>query len=745
VKNVLRLATVSFLILFVSKIIFCATIGSDSSVERFNVQQVLQNGDRVAGFAALQGGFVLRGEATTATFDSFFPVSESVDLRCGTIVLDRDLIFNDVADFTRIGNITGQGHTMELASTMNIIPGALTVEGPDCECVANNLVDFDTLAGTVIDTVHWSPDDKFLAIGLGDLDNQTSGTGRFKIYSFENEALAVAVSDPATSYWVHTVAWNPTSPSGTKYLIAMGKGYMSGDMAYELRIYEFDSSGPTLTQKDAVNFSSDVNAVSWHPNGRTLAVGVRNSQTLRLYDVDSTGNITNSNNPIETISLAGNSWIHQEALDWSRDGDFLAAGLNYDGSNPDFIIYEFNSTTTTLSQHVTKTYGHGSGNPGRGISGVDWNKTHTGFVGAGAFGESGTGPRLFVLEHNEFGVTGAERLVERASFGNVTETTPTIYIFDWSPSGNCLAVGSNERDPSDKIEEFQTFRYDFDNHELIPAGYAPFEEEVEAVSWSNDGNYVAIGSDVDEFKIYVTGCGCGDTGCVTFSDLNIFMNHDLLLRNCCIIFDGLSSINGRGNTLTLAPTCTIIVEAGASLEIEDLQLKGIHSERFYSTDNLSTLTFSDVDLVLDNDYSFTIGKIDIVQDLRILGEGHTFAHKSVGETVVRECSRLIVDNNVTFSYDPSINSKQLLRLEDKTSELHLRGGTLHATATGLRLTKGIFNADRASEISSEATVEAEALQFGDGTDSANDIDFQGLPAAEVAIKEGIVLFDNVIG
>ena len=110
-----------FLSLSIPLTLLGVDIGSDSTVTRFNNLQVLSNGDRIAGFAALAGGFELFNAATKATFDSFFGVSGPIRIKNGTLVLNRDLILQDAAQFDSIGNIISNGHIMELAPTATLI------------------------------------------------------------------------------------------------------------------------------------------------------------------------------------------------------------------------------------------------------------------------------------------------------------------------------------------------------------------------------------------------------------------------------------------------------------------------------------------------------------------------------------------------------------------------------------------------------------------------------------------------
>lgn len=99
--------------------ILAVTIGSDTTPTRFNTQQVLGNGDRVAGFAWLAAGFSLLNSTVTATFDSFFQVVGNIDLNNGTLVLNQDLIVGDQSTVRSLGNIDGQGHIIEFGPSVS--------------------------------------------------------------------------------------------------------------------------------------------------------------------------------------------------------------------------------------------------------------------------------------------------------------------------------------------------------------------------------------------------------------------------------------------------------------------------------------------------------------------------------------------------------------------------------------------------------------------------------------------------
>ena len=230
--------------------------------------------------------------------------------------------------------------------------------------------------------------------------------------------------------------------------------------------------------------------------------------------------------------------------------------------------------------------------------------------------------------------------------------------------------------------------------------------------------------------------------CFTFSEVSVRLNCNMMLQDCCIIFEGDSVINGGGNCLTLADTCTLQVDKDSTLLLKDVTIKGLNSNKIACLDSLSTITLLNVKCILDGDYSFTIGHFDVVKDFHVCGEGHTLAYQSNQVSTVQEYGNIIIDYGVTFSYDPSIASQELIDLVSDTSMIELRGGTLHATKVGMQLKKGVLKIDRRSTLSSEGSVIAEAISLGDGLDVANNIDVQILPSAQLVI-EGPVIDNDV--
>lgn len=127
------------------------------------------------------------------------------------------------------------------------------------------------------------------------------------------------------------------------------------------------------------------------------------------------------------------------------------------------------------------------------------------------------------------------------------------------------------------------------------------------------------------------------------------------------------------------------------------------------------------DISLAGNYTLTAGSINIYNDVAIKGQGYTFAFSSNGTLAVQSASTLLVDRNVTFSYDSSglgargaAASKNQLTMADVTSRLFLNGCTFYGTATSPRLQTGTLVIQDHVTLQSEGTVDANSIVVTSG-------------------------------
>jgi len=228
----------------------------------------------------------------------------------------------------------------------------------------------------------------------------------------------------------------------------------------------------------------------------------------------------------------------------------------------------------------------------------------------------------------------------------------------------------------------------------------------------------------------------------TFDNLTMILHSDIFIQNCKIKFSGNSSINGNGKTITLLSTATIAIDSNTTLALQNVVIELTNEDHIKCTDNTSNLQLKNITWVQANNYTLPTGTLDITENFEILGPDTTFSYQSTTTSFIKENGKLILGNNVTFDYNPSISNNQLLNLTDNTSQIILNGATLHGSY-GLELTKGILELQRNATLSSDGTTENESIIFGDGSDSSNNLTIKMRPGNRLNVTSGKVLNKNV--
>lgn len=702
--NALRILL--FFIFFASHI-NAIDIGSDSGVARFLTKQILDDGDRIAGFAAIEGGFGLRGSRVTGTFDSLFPVEGEVSLDAGTLILNKNLCFGKKSWVGILGNITGNENVLELSSSITAIP-SLSDEEIDCSIFLVT----EQVTPDIVETVDWTWDSKYIALG-SDIVATNSG---ICIYEFDGSALTlIATSTIAeTVSTINEVRWHPF-----QYVLAVVRdNSTNGD---EVFTFSFVPATGELIQLSSDEIDGNVTAAAWHPTANYLAIGGhKNSRELVIYPVDSEGILDTASR--YEFNVNPNRNVQFESIGWDNKGDYLGVGYNSNGSDAELEVYAFSdSPSLSLTLNASKVVGNK-------IRGLDWNPTFSWIFAVGVDGTSNDNVEIY--EHDN--VTGSLIKLTGKALGTQAEG------IDWHPDGGCLGVGRDKLSGEGKLF---VYMFDKDAPSLTQVTEIVFSKQVEALRWAPNGLYVATGDDNDNLAVSERIKG----KCFTVSDLNIIMNSDLTIKHSCLTFSGTCMINGRGNVLTLESPATLVLAPNSKFIFRDVEIKGYDCDRFHLSDATSALTFENVHLYLDVDYTFTNGSFNILGQVLVSGDGQIFAYQSDQVSTILSKSQLLLDEGLTFSYDaPAPN---LLQFEDKTSKLMLDGATLHATTTGLELTKGKVKIGENSVFSSEIIVLDQeiidnGITFGD-QNKQNDCKLILLPEVNLTCVQGSIRYKNV--
>lgn len=685
-----------FLLCCVSSVVSAVDIGSDTAVTRFNTQQILSDGDRIAGFAGLNAGFALLGSDVTGIFDSFFAVSGEISLNLGTLVLNQNLVLSNESSISSAGNIVGAGHSLALSS--NIV-SLVSSGGIALGCEISFLDSIST--GLDVNSVDWNATNEYLAVGL------QNGGNELQVYSWDGSTLTF-ITGINLGNDAFAVAWHPTND-----WIAVGRDGGGGD---ELSNYSFN--GVSLTLLDSVNIGgggADVRGVKWRPQGDFLAMGTdNNTNQLRVYPVNGAGAFGTP----AVVDFTPNQDVN--TVDWNDDGTLLAAGLD-SGAADELRVYTF---TTLPSLAIESSFP-----VNQTVTRLSWNKTspNDDII---AIGLAGGTNRLQLYRHSTNTLTAV-------STGQTI--ADTVFAVDWHPDGICLAASLANGGSYD----LATFL--FANDTLSIESSFELGTDVRTCRWSRSaGAYLATGDTANDLSVYELESNSVDISEVEYSDLELILNNDVLLQDTSITFSGDCIINGRHNTLSLDGTATLIIEEGASLLLQNITVDGVSEDRIRLLDSQSTLSVEDATFILESDYFFDEGVLDVLGDFIITGSS-TFHFTTDQQATIRGGrindeiggmfykGALIIDHSV-FRYEPFSNSASLLFFESELSSLQLLSSTLEAST--LSLITGILTIDGNSFLNGETMI-----TIGNGLASGN-MCMHVLPAAHLGVI-GTVEYANI--
>jgi len=124
-------------------------------------------------------------------------------------------------------------------------------------------------AGGSVNSVTWSPDAQYVAIG--DVDDLV------RVLSFDETTLSLIVTSTFTLGGnVNSVDWSPD-----------GQHIASGDSGDNVRVFSFDGSSLDNVATSTFTLGGDVRSVAWSPDGKFIASG-DNNNNVRVFRFDAT-------------------------------------------------------------------------------------------------------------------------------------------------------------------------------------------------------------------------------------------------------------------------------------------------------------------------------------------------------------------------------------------------------------------------------------------------------------------------
>ena len=688
--------TVTFFIVcslsLITHSILCATIGSDSFVTKFSTLQLLGDQDRVACFAALNGGFRIKNTTSKVIFDSIFPISGPISLAQGTLELSQDIICNDETAITYFGNIIGNSNVFSFPATHQYIKPLI-----EPELLLASSFPYELLS------IDWHPSGIMYAVTLA------YNTYAYTIIYAPPTILQAYTYKIATPY---TATFHPTHD----YIAA-------SNSIPEVGIYQYISGNYSLQLKNSV--PKHAYALSWHPSGDYLAIGKKGQEAeseIEIYEFNKETGLLNPT-AIANINLNPTRDVSPQSIDWDASGNYLAVGTT-ESTSKEFLIYQFNQQAQTLTLNTENNFT-------TDVNAISWNKTYTQYI---AVGLNGSDSQLRILEHNCTDGT----IVEID-----TKDTYAVLSLDWNPDGTTLAVGKSYNANSAKSElEFYSFCSLLKELTLIQ-GFE-YTKDISSLKFNNNNTYFAATAKLEGINFYrpPDSIDYDYIRMFTLDNITLELHADITIKNCQLNFSGNSCISGNGNNITLYLPSKLTVDTNSNLFLKNVTIKGLRKNNICGLDTTSTFSLQNVSFVLDENFSFTQGTIGIIDTTEINGQGNTFSYQSNSKTYIYKNSSLFLQDNTTFCYDPISKSKTLLTLVSNTSKIIINGATFYTTE-GITLTKGILQIENNSLIKNDGTIDEQAIQFGDGINKTNNLAIQIAPAATLHIESGKIIYDNV--
>ena len=327
--------------------------------------------------------------------------------------------------------------------------------------------------GTV-NTLSWSADGQYIAIGGNDL---TGGTGdEFQIFSFDrvSNSLTAVAGALGTVGIVNTLSW-----SADGQYIAVGGSSLTGGTGDEFQIFSFDRVSNSLTAvAGALGTAGAVDTLSWSADGQYIAVG-GNSLTggtgddFQIFSFDS---VSNSLTAVAGVAITGVGTVN--ALSWNADGEYVAVGGSglTGGTGDQFQIFSFDRSDNSLTA-VAGALATGT------VHALSWNADGEYVAVGGNVLTGGTGDefQIFSFDRSSNSLTAVA-----GAFGS----TGIVNALSWSADGQYVAIGGAVLAGN----EFQIFSFDRSNNSLtVVTSALPTSGSINALSWSADGQYIAVG------------------------------------------------------------------------------------------------------------------------------------------------------------------------------------------------------------------------------------------------------------
>lgn len=757
------------------------TVGSNSAVSRQNyiffsqfdtVLDVPVNANNaVEGFVVFPEGFGLQNNETTLNFAGEFPVIQNIYLNGGLVNLSRNLHLDTMVTFTSLGIINGNQNTIFFPKTLQSIgfnnsqPGIfnninlsldsdvtidaqLTFSGvseinahhniltfgqhgslnitPDSQLTIKNCTIYDMqdkdivcsadTSNLVLQNVTFNIDNlyTFSTGSIKIIDNLTlKGTGTFVYDSPQTSTIEDASKIYVTDLLCFNVGNNSSSgnvpfhfnSSSSKiefdncylYVRYPGVSFPGGLLSIKSNV-AIDMTSTTSTNGlilgDGVNPQNDT-LVYYAPG----AITVFNSGCLVYNNVNPYAFISASNHAKIIRKVGANSYV---AKDWrlsnitSVVSSYYASSLQF---SPSATLY-FDNVDIQFPNSLFKLNGFLNHTGAFNLSGAETLQLSNGVF---------LMPMLISGPLNS--IVGTAKIK-----GPIILTGPTAQLI-WD------AIGVIQADPTLNGGKLILNKNVELGSDIVINGPGTIE-------LNNNFVEIATESSADwDTPLQFVGSNGG-----------VLLKNNILLTNMWTC-TGTVVINGQGNILDLDGTGGITVAPESKLVLQNVLLKDATNNIQCSADS-SVIELNNVSWILDDMYTFTVGSLNILNNVSFSGSGTFLCNTTQTSTInVNSC---LAFKDQTSLLIGSPQSVQPFYFNDRSAQLMLDNCHMYVLSTGAQFTRGTIAINKNVIIDIDSTSTTNGMILGDGIDSNNDLTIYYAPSAITMFNSGHLTYNNVM-
>ncbi|MCX5921741.1 MAG: hypothetical protein NTX86_00190 [Candidatus Dependentiae bacterium] len=662
------------------------------------------------GFAWFKNGFTLEDATTTCSFDSVYPVSGTVNLNGGTLILDQDLIFHDITTLQSLGTVIGNGHFMNFCNSVVGFPST-TNTFQDVNLFINN--DFTITSSLLFQgNCIFNGNGNSLVIGEnGYIVVAPGSTLQIENVTLQNvagtniqcaddtasivfeEVSVVQSGDYTFSFgsmlFLNTVDWIGSytfvyESSQTSTIASQSELSLSQGLLFFIGRHENNAAVDPLVFVDSSSILGLENCI-FKVNEYGMQVTTGQIEVRRDVVIDITSTTTDS-----ALVLGDGITEHDIFFELfpASTITFLRGMLVFDVTSLNILESRASSATvirsaesiftilqsivlsnvtikeelgavtnvapgqTLLFNNVTMQLPTGS----VVLNGYNLD-AYTNLLNGNQslFMVSGSLP-LATLVGNSGNLIGGNGsiggpIILQDSDAQLTWALNGPLLYDMTMNGGSIILASDLTCGSNvQLTGPYTIHL---GHNLFSLGQIDL-----------------TASD----PIYFDGAHDG---------INLYSN---VILDTTWTFSGQCVLDANGHTLDL-DTGTIVVENGSSLTISNVILKNVSGTNIQCLDNAGVITLDNVDWQQSGDFTFGNGALRFSNAVLLQGDA-VFAYQSVQTSTLLAQATLTLDSGFTFSYDSGTSPDLLVCVNNSSKIVLNNAATLHATTQGLNLTNG---------------------------------------------------------